>query len=176
MQDVVKLSRSILRRMLAIQQGNLWVAPLPEGDWSKAVLQKPGKDKKKEKEAEKDGSKEGSKRGEATKNVLEITPVWRHVVLKEGTLVLQGADGIEEHISLEGCEVLTVSAGSSPGGKWYVLIRFPVFFQTFKANLYLYFSLDIESMGPKISCSRYSKTFPISTVLPLLFILSEFGF
>ncbi|KAG0601458.1 hypothetical protein M758_11G112800 [Ceratodon purpureus] len=101
-------------------QGNLWVAPLPEGDWSKAVLHRSGKDKK-EKDAEKDGTKEGSKRGN---DALEIAPVWRHVVLKEGILHLKAADGIDEHISLEGCEVLTVSAGSGPSGKWSK--RFPI--------------------------------------------------
>ncbi|KAG0570751.1 hypothetical protein KC19_6G184800 [Ceratodon purpureus] len=119
-------------------QGNLWVAPLPEGDLSKAVLQKPGKDKKKEKdkdkkkekdkerekETEKDGSKESSKRGESTKDVIEIAPVWRHVVLKGGDLLLKAADGTEEHISLEGCEVFSVSAGTTVGGKWAK--RYPI--------------------------------------------------
>ena len=84
------------------------------------MLHRSGKDKK-EKDAEKDGTKEGSKWGN---DALEIAPVWRHVVLKEGILHLKAADGIDEHISLEGCEVLTVSAGSGPSGKWYVLESF----------------------------------------------------
>lgn len=142
-----------------MQQGDLWVAPLPEGDWSKAVLHKPGKDKKKEKEPEKDGSKDGSNRGEPTKDVLEIAPVRRHAILREGALLLDGGDGVIEHISLEGCEVLSVSAGESPGGKWYVLSSFPVFFQSYKANPYLFFSLGTEDMGLKISCPRKIKTF-----------------
>lgn len=109
---------------MSIQQGNLWVAPLPEGDWSKAVLQRSGKDKK-EKDSEKDEPKEGSKRGETKNDALEIAPMWRHVVLKEGILLLKAADGIEEHISLEGCEVLAISGGDGPSGKWYVLESFP---------------------------------------------------
>jgi hypothetical protein len=60
-----------MRQNLSIQQGNLWVASLLEGDWNKIVLQKPTKDKR-EKDAEKDAYKEGSKRGEAKNNVLEI--------------------------------------------------------------------------------------------------------
>lgn len=104
-------------------QGALWVSPLPEGDLSKAVLLKPGKDKKKEKE-DKDGSKESAKRVEATRDVPEITPVWRHVVLKDGVLFMKGADGVEEQISLESCEVLSVSSSSRPDGKW--ARRFPI--------------------------------------------------
>lgn len=84
------------------------------------MLLKPGKDKKKEKE-DKDGSKESAKRVEATRDVPEITPVWRHVVLKDGVLFMKGADGVEEQISLESCEVLSVSSSSRPDGKWYVL-------------------------------------------------------
>ncbi|XP_073396494.1 uncharacterized protein [Physcomitrium patens] len=97
-------------------QGNLWVAPLPEGDWNKVSLQKPGKDK--EIETEKDEPKESLKRGVATKGVLKIAPVQRHAVLKQGVLLLKGADGREEQIALEGCEVLSISADSTPGGKW----------------------------------------------------------
>ena len=131
--------RSFLRGMLVVEQGNLWVAPVPEGDLSKAVLIKPGKEKKekekdKEKMAEKDVSKEGSKRGESTKDVLEIAPVWRHVVLKGGDLVLKAADGTEEHISLEGCDVLAVSAGTTAGGKWYVPIASFFSFKVLKPN------------------------------------------
>lgn len=128
--------------MLINQQGNLWVAPLPEGDWTKAVLQKQGKDKKKEKEGEKDGStKDGSKRGESVHHdAIEIAPMWRHVILKEGSLVLKGSDGIEEHISLEGCEVVAVSAGASEGGKWYVPLSF------LHSILQYLFCLDVEGL------------------------------
>lgn len=100
----------------------MWVAPLPEGDWNKVSLQKPGKDK--EIETEKDEPKESLKRGVATKGVLKIAPVQRHAVLKQGVLLLKGADGREEQIALEGCEVLSISADSTPGGKWCVLTSF----------------------------------------------------
>lgn len=109
---------------MTIRQGTLWFAPLPEGDWSKAILQMPGKDKKREKEAERDGPKEGSNRAGTTKNVLKLAPVRKHVVLKEGILLLREVDGNEEQIPLEGCEVSSISYDQTSNGKWYVLKSF----------------------------------------------------
>lgn len=97
----------------------MWVAPLPEGDWSKATMKQTGKDKKKDK----DGQKEGSRKGESVRDTFEIAPMWRHAVLQQRVLVLKAADGVEERISLEGCEVLSVSGGPGPNRKWSVTSR-----------------------------------------------------
>jgi hypothetical protein len=96
-------------------QGNVWVAHLPQGDWSKLTLkQASSKDKKKEKEAP---TKDASKR-EGPQDCLEIWPVRKHAILNSNILYLRAADGTEESILLDGCEVLAVSSGHGPGGKW----------------------------------------------------------
>ncbi|CAK9267768.1 unnamed protein product [Sphagnum jensenii] len=96
-------------------QGNVWVAHLPQGDWSKLTLkQASSKDKKKEKEAP---TKDASKR-EGLQDCLEIWPVRKHAILNSNVLYLRAADGTEESILLDGCEVLAVSSGHGPGGKW----------------------------------------------------------
>ncbi len=100
-------------------QGNVWVAHLPQGDWSKLTLkQASSKDKKKEKEAP---TKDASKR-EGPQDCLEIWPVRKHAILNSNILYLRAADGTEESILLDGCEVLAVSSGHGPGGKWSVTI------------------------------------------------------
>lgn len=98
-------------------QGDLWVAPVPfpEGEWNKASIKIPGKEKKKEK----DGQKEGAKKGGSGRETLEITPKRMHVTLKDKLLILQAADGTEEEsILLEGCEVVSVASGPGPNSKW----------------------------------------------------------
>jgi hypothetical protein len=109
----------LLSAAASSMQGNVWVAHLPQGDWSKLTLkQASSKDKKKEKEAP---TKDASKR-EGLQDCLEIWPVWKHAILNSNVLYLRAADGTEESILLDGCEVLAVSSGHGPGGKWSVTI------------------------------------------------------
>ncbi len=109
----------LLSAAASSMQGNVWVAHLPQGDWSKLTLkQASSKDKKKEKEAP---TKDASKR-EGLQDCLEIWPVRKHAILNSNVLYLKAADGTEESILLDGCEVLAVSSGHGPGGKWSVTI------------------------------------------------------
>jgi len=109
----------LLSAAASSMQGNVWVAHLPQGDWSKLTLkQASSKDKKKEKEAL---TKDASKR-EGLQDCLEIWPVRKHAILNSNVLYLRAADGTEESILLDGCEVLAVSSGHGPGGKWSVTI------------------------------------------------------
>lgn len=95
-------------------QGKAWVAPLPIVDLNKAIVRQIRKDKN----GDKDGEKDGSRRGEGMKDVLEIAPVRMQAKLKDRSLFLRAVDGTEEKISLDGCEVLTVSSSPGPSRKW----------------------------------------------------------
>lgn len=66
-----------------------------------------GKDKK-------DNQKDGAKRG-----AVEIAPVRRHAILDHKVLLLRASDGTKEEVSLEGCEVLTISGSPGESRKWY---------------------------------------------------------
>jgi hypothetical protein len=72
-------------------QGNVWVAPLVCGDWSKTTLKQVGND---------------------------MMPSLRHANLGDRVLYLKAHDGTEETISLNGCQVFAVSGGVGPRQKW----------------------------------------------------------
>jgi len=92
-------------------QGDAWVAPIPEKmDLSKVIVKQIRKDKKKERDG-----------GHKERDVLEIAPVRRHAVLKDKALVLRAPDGTDERVSLEGCEVKSVSSGPGEARKWYII-------------------------------------------------------
>ncbi|KAG0557386.1 hypothetical protein KC19_11G125600 [Ceratodon purpureus] len=98
-------------------QGKAWVAPLPDHvDLSKVIMRQIRKEREKEKGE--DGLKDASRRGEDTKGVLEIAPVRMQAILKDKILFLTAVDGTQAKISLEGCEVLTVSSSPGPNRKW----------------------------------------------------------
>jgi hypothetical protein len=118
-ESIIMMLLFLLSAAASSMQGNVWVAHLPQGDWSKLTLkQASSKDKKKEKEAL---TKDASKR-EGLQDCLEIWPVRKHAILNSNVLYLRAADGTEESILLDGCEVLAVSSGHGPGGKWSVTI------------------------------------------------------
>lgn len=88
-------------------QGHAWVAPIPEDlDLNKVFVKQIGKDKK-------DNQKDGAKR-----DALEIAPVRRHAILDHKVLLLRASDGTKEEVSLEGCEVLTISGSPGESRKW----------------------------------------------------------
>ncbi|XP_024379254.1 uncharacterized protein [Physcomitrium patens] len=94
-------------------QGNAWIAPFPDGDLSKLVIKYPRKYKK-----NKDGQRVGSRVDGTLGDVLEIAPMWRRASLKNKVLFLKAVDGTTEEVSLEGCEVLSVSSSPGPNRKW----------------------------------------------------------
>jgi len=94
-------------------QGSVWVAALPEGNWSKATIKQVGKDKRRDKEGQKEGS-----RHESRNDGMEIVPKWRHASLSNQILTLKATSGTEETVSLEGCEVLAISTSPGPSRKW----------------------------------------------------------
>lgn len=97
-------------------QGNAWVAPVPENiDLSKVIVKQIRKAKK---DKDGGGQSDGPRRCEGTKDVLEIAPMRRHAFLKDKALFLRAPDGTDEEVSLEGCEVLTVSSSPGESRKW----------------------------------------------------------
>jgi len=100
-----------LKSVIDHVQGDAWVAPVPENmDLSKVVVKQIRKDKKKGKDG-----------GQRERDTLEIAPVRRRAVLKDKVLLLRAPDGTDEEVSLEGCEVLTVSSSPGESRKWCII-------------------------------------------------------
>jgi hypothetical protein len=89
--DLVKSNSHDIAGLLFWVQGNVWVAPLVCGDWSKTTLKQVGND---------------------------MMPSLRHANLGDRVLHLKARDDTEETISLNGCRVFAVSGGVGPKQKW----------------------------------------------------------
>lgn len=63
-------------------------------------------------------SKDHKRRKDSSDNLLEICPSRRHARLEDNVLTLMAEDGIEEHIEMRGCSVLSVSGGKDVSRKW----------------------------------------------------------
>lgn len=84
----------------------MWVAPLMEGDWTKATL-KPLNKKRKANHTLTGGNKK-----------VVIDPVLRHATLLGQILFLKGPGALEDKINLRGCEIMSISGGEKAGRKW----------------------------------------------------------
>lgn len=89
----------------------MWVAPLKQGDHSKATL-KNCKDKS--------HVEDGVLTGNEEERVEISKPILKHAKLTGQLLYLYGLDGSEDKILVKGCEVVAISGNEKASQKWCV--------------------------------------------------------
>lgn len=88
----------------------MWVAALPSAASRKETIKVLAQREK--------VSKDHKRKKDSSDNFLELCPSRRHVRLEDNVLTLMAEDGIEEHIEMRGCSVLSVSGGKDVSRKW----------------------------------------------------------
>jgi hypothetical protein len=119
-------------------QGDVWVAPLVEGDWAHASLEPAWAHIERRRE-----QIQAPPARESVPHNIQVQPILRHGILQDKVLCLMAPDGREETdlILLDGCAVHGISGGDEYSRKWWVFIEIENVLGEIFA-LYLMFKLD----------------------------------
>eukprot|EP00250_Pteridium_aquilinum_P021845 c25245_g2_i1 orf=532-2847(+) len=105
-------------------QGDMWVAALPASVSKKDAIKILGQKEK--------ASKDQRRRKDISDD-CEIYPSRRHAQLEDNVLTLVADDGCKEHIEMNGCRVVSVSAGKEIARKWAK--KYPIQLESFDQQL-----------------------------------------